>query len=128
MKLKCRLKSTYSGINRRFKWNWQMLLIFVCSFENIRETEWKWSSTVFYFAKGKGNRKGPPDHSCKILCYSKKPQFNTYAPFLCSLCAKNIWFLSSQCSISLPPENVKKISGFFKFSGGIEMENWSQMG
>ena len=22
-----------------------------------------------------------------------------------------------------PPENVKKISGFLKFSGGIEMEN-----
>ena len=94
MKLKFRLKSTYSGISGRFKWNGQMLLIFVCSFENIRETEWKWSSTVFYFAKGKGNKKGPPDHSCKILCSSKKPQFNSYAPFLYSLYAKNIWYVN----------------------------------
>ena len=118
MKLKFRLKSTYSGISGRFKWNGQMLLIFVCSFENIRETEWKWSSTVFYFAKGKGNKKGPPDHSCKILCSSKKPQFNSYAPFLYSLYAKNIWFLSSQCSISLPPWKRQKNLRVFKIFKG----------
>ena len=35
----------------------------------------------------------------------------------------------SQCSISVPPENVKEnLFGFLTFSGGIEIEYWNKMG
>ena len=29
--------------------------------------------------------------------------------------------ISTQCTFSLPPENIRKLSGFLTFSGGIEM-------
>ena len=36
--------------------------------------------------------------------------------------------ISSQCSISVFPENVKKVGGSLTFSGGIEIEQWVEMG
>ena len=34
----------------------------------------------------------------------------------------------SQCTLSLPPENIRKPEGFLMFSGGSEKVHWEQMG
>ena len=34
----------------------------------------------------------------------------------------------AQCSISVPPENVKKPKVFWRFQGDIQMEYWAKMG
>ena len=33
----------------------------------------------------------------------------------------------SQCTLSLPPENIRKPEGFQMFSGGSEKVHWEQM-
>ena len=38
-----------------------------------------------------------------------------------------IWVILAQCSISIPPDYVRKPEVFLTFSGGIEMENWAKM-
>ena len=35
--------------------------------------------------------------------------------------------ISSQCSISIPPENVRILRGFLTFSRGIAMGNWARV-
>ena len=34
----------------------------------------------------------------------------------------------AQCSISIPPENIRKAKVFWRFSGGIEIKHWAKMG
>ena len=38
------------------------------------------------------------------------------------------WPIFSQCTLSLPPENIGKTYGFLMFSGGREGVDWEQMG
>ena len=35
--------------------------------------------------------------------------------------------ICSQCTLSLPPENIRKPYGFLMFSGGTEKVHWEQM-
>ena len=36
--------------------------------------------------------------------------------------------IHSQCTLSLPPENIRKPCGFLMFSGGREKVHWERMG
>ena len=39
-----------------------------------------------------------------------------------------IYPIFSQCTLYLPPENIKKPYGFLMFSGGREGVHWKQIG
>ena len=43
---------------------------------------------------------------------------------------KKFWFphICFQCTLSLPPENVRKPAGFMTFSGGRERLHWERTG
>ena len=40
----------------------------------------------------------------------------------------NYWPISRQCFISVTPENIRKRQKRLKFSGGMEIKHWREMG
>ena len=42
--------------------------------------------------------------------------------------SRHLWPICSQCTLSVPPENIRKPYGFLMFSGSREGLHWKQMG
>ena len=64
--------------------------------------------------------------------YRKKTSGIKWVKVLMSLLSTlnkfRVLILASQCTLSLPPKNIRKSNGFLMFSGGRERVHWEQMG
>ena len=58
----------------------------------------------------------------------KRIQFSEYIIFVVKICNKLVCYpISSQCTISLPPGNIRKLYGFLVFSGVRQRVQREQM-
>ena len=68
----------------------------------------------------------------KNMDFKKKKKFTNKQPLHKKLVTSVLSLISqpvrSQCTLSLPSENIRKLKGFLMFSGDRERVHWEQMG